>query len=132
MKIQYITTDIEFESQQDLNAIVHELGDKLVTQSNQWANDRYFVSLSGTGSEIYEEPEQTISEFCNLIEGLSKESTELWKGCTKRIADIAFESGSEPNHMTYNLSSGLINRIEKLGICVAITIYPVGTYQFEE
>jgi hypothetical protein len=132
MKIQYITTDFEFESQQDLNAIVQELDGKLVTQSNQWANDRYFVSLSGTGSEIYEEPEQTISEFCNLIEGLSKESAELWKGCVKRIADIAFESGSEPNHMTYNLSSGLINRIEKLGISVAITIYPIGTYKFEE
>lgn len=132
MKIQYITTDFEFESTENLDTIVQELGDKVVPQLNQWVKEKYCVSISGTGSEIFEEPEQTISEFCDFIEGLSVESFALWKGCTKRIADIAFESGSEPNHMTYNLPIGFIGRLEKLGIGIAITIYPIGTYQFEE
>lgn len=132
MQIQYITTDFEFESKVDLNSIVLELDDKVVTQLNEWVKDKYCVSLSGNGSEIYDGPEQTISEFCDILEGLSESSLALWHGCSKRIADIAFESGRKPNHLTYNLSSGLIGRLEKLKIGIAITIYPIGTYQFEE
>jgi hypothetical protein len=132
MKIQYITTDFEFESTEDLNPIVQEIGEELVPQLNEWVNGKYCVSFSGTGSEIYDGPEQTIIEFCNLIERLSKDSQKLWNGCIKRVADIAFESGSEPNHITYNLSESLIVRLGRLKIGIAITIYPIGHYQFEE
>ncbi len=129
MKIQYITTDFEFESTENLNPIIQEIGDELVLQLNEWVNGEYCVSFSGTGSETYNEPEQTINEFCHLIESLSNESRKLWNSCAKRIADIAFESGHEPNHATYNLSEILIERLNKLKIGVAITIYPVGHYQ---
>ena len=131
MKIHYITTDLEFESTENLNPIVQELGDAIVTQLNQWVDGKYRVSLSGTGSEINFEPEQTIGEFCGAVEKLSEGSRALWHGCTKRVADIAFESGSEPNHLTYHLPANLISRLEKLKIELAITIYPIGTYDFE-
>ena len=131
MKIQYITTDLEFESTENLNNIVQELGDAIVPQLNQRVDGKYCVSLSGSGSEIYLEPEQTINEFCDLIERLSENSQGLWQGCKKRVADIAFESGSEPNHLTYNLSADLISRLERLKIGIAITIYPIGTYTYE-
>lgn len=131
MKIQYITTDLEFESLENLDAIVQELGDKVVTQLNQWVDGTYCVSLSGTGSEINFEPEQTINELCDVIESLSESSQALWYGCIKRVADIAFESGSEPKHLTYDLPANLISRLERLEIGIAITIYPIGTYNFE-
>jgi hypothetical protein len=131
MKIQYITTDLEFESTENLDAIVQELGDSIVTQLNQWVDGKYRVSLSGTGSEINFEPEQTISEFCEAIEKLSESSQALWHRCIKRVADIAFESGSEPNHLTYHLPANLISRLERLKIGIAITIYPIGTYNYE-
>ncbi len=131
MKIQYITTDLEFESEESLNPIVQELGDSIVTQLNQWVAGKYRVSLSGTGSEINFEPEQTINEFCDAIEKLSESSRDLWNGCINRVADIAFESGSEPNHLTYQLSVKLLSRLERLKIGLAITIYPIGTYNYE-
>ena len=132
MKIQYITTDFEFESTENLHPIVKEIGDELVPQLDQWVDGIYRASFSGTGSEIYNEPEQTINEFCNLIERLSEKSKKLWNGCKKRVADIAFESGSEPNHLTYNLTDKLISRLNNLKIGIAITIYPIGTYTYEK
>ena len=103
----------------------------MVIQLNQWVNGKYRVSVSGTGSELNFMPEQTINEFCDAIEKLSENSNALWHRCIERVADIAFESGSEPNHLTYNLPADLINRLSKLKISVAITIYPIGTYTHE-
>ncbi|KAF0144933.1 MAG: hypothetical protein FD156_1504 [Nitrospirae bacterium] len=131
-KIQYITTDLEFESAENLDSIVQELGDSIVIQLNQWVDGKYRVSLSGSGSELRFSPEQTINEFCDEIEKLSASSKALWDRCINRVADIAFESGSEPNHLTYHLSANLISRLERLKIAVDITIYPIGTYNFED
>ena len=130
MKIQYITTDFELESTVSLNPIVKELDDILLPHLNQWVDGKYRVVFAGPG--IYDEPEETISKFCDDIEMLSKESKVLWDGCLYRVADIAFESGTKPNHLTYNLPASLINRIERLNIGIAITIYPVGTYTYKK
>lgn len=132
MKIEYITTDLEFESVENLGPIVKEMGDSIVTQLNQWVGEKYCVSLSGTGSELRFAPEQTLCEFCDTIEKLSESSQALWRRCTKRTADIAFDSGSEPNHLTYELPLNLISRLERLKINIAITIYPIGTHTYEE
>ena len=131
MKIHYITTDLEFESTENLDPIVQELGDAIVPQLNQWVDKTYRVSLSGTGSELNFGPEQTISEFCGLIERLSESSQSLWHGCMKRVADIGFESGSEPNHLTCHLPAYLISRLEKLKIELAITIYPIDICDYD-
>ena len=131
MKIQYVTTDFEFESTENLDSIVQELGDSIVTQLNQWVDGKYRVSVSGTGSELNFMPEQTINEFCDAIERLSESSKTLLDRCLERVADIAFESGSEPNHLTYRLPASLINRLSRLKISIAITIYPIGTYTHE-
>ena len=132
MEIRYITTDFDFESTDDLNPIVQEIGEELLCQFNQWVNEKYHVSYSGAGSEIYNEPSETITNFCDVIERLSGNSQQLWQGCTKRVADIAFESGNEPKHLTYNLPANLINRLAKLNIEVAVTIYQVGFYSYEK
>ncbi len=131
MDIKYITTDLEIESSEDLIGIVQELGDSMVIQLNQWVDGTYRVSVSGTGSELNFTPEQTINEFCDAIDKLSENSQALWHRCIARVADIAFESGNEPNHLTYHLPASLINRLSGLRVSIAITIYPIGTYSYE-
>lgn len=130
MKIQYITTDLEFESTVDLNPIVKELDDILLPHLNRWVDGKYRVVFAGPGN--YDEPEGTINEICCVIEKLSEESKDLWNDCLRRVADIAFESGTKPNHLTYNISESLICSLERLRISIAITIYPVGTYTYEK
>lgn len=123
MKIEYLTTDFECESTENLNALAHELGDALAIQLNQWVDGVYSVSLSGTSSELFDQPEKTIHQFCDLVESLSENSRKLWQGCIKRVADIGFKSGNEPGHVTYQLPADLIRRLETLKIGIAVTIY---------
>ncbi len=129
MKIRYITTDLDFESRNDLSSIIQELGEQALPNHNDWVGKKYFVSLASPSD--YNEPEDSISEFCDLIEGLSDNSKKLWQGCTKRVVDVAFESGKIPNNLTCHLSEKLINRLSSLKLSVAITIYPVGHYAHE-
>lgn len=129
MEIRYITTDLDFESQHDLSPIVRELGDQASPNHNDWVNGKYFVVLASPAE--HDEPEKTISEFCDLIEGLSEKSQKLWRGCTKRVADIAFESGETPNNVSCHLSERLIARLNNLNISITITIYPVGHYSHD-
>lgn len=129
MEIQYITTDLDFESQEDLSSIVLEMGNQALPNHNDWIKRKYFVVLASPTN--HNEPENTISEFCDLIEGLSEKSKKLWRGCTKRVADIAFESGETPNNLSCHLSERLIARLNNLKISITITIYPVGHYSHE-
>jgi hypothetical protein len=130
MKIQYITTDLEFESKEDLDLIVKEFGDEVCPHLNERIGDVYRVALGGAFS--YNHPEQTVERFCKLIDGLSDQSKILWKTCNRRVLDIAFESGTEPKSVTYQLPAELVRRVSKLGISIAVTIYPVGSYSFAE
>ncbi|MBT8365048.1 MAG: hypothetical protein KJP23_10100, partial [Deltaproteobacteria bacterium] len=105
MKIQYITTDLEFESKEDLDLIVKEFGDEVCPHLNERIEDVYRVALGGAFS--YNCPEQTVERFCKLIDGLSDQSKNLWKTCNRRVLDIAFESGTEPKYVIYQLSAEL-------------------------
>ena len=130
MKLQYITTDLEFESKEDLDIIVKDFGEEVCPHLNKRIGDIYHVALGGAFS--YDYPEQTIMRFCDLIDGLSGRSMNLWKSCHRRILDIAFESGTEPKSVTYELPVELIDRVSKLGIGIAVTIYRVGSYSVAE
>ena len=79
----------------------------------------------------HNEPEKTIAEFCDLIEGLSENAKKLWFGCEKRVADIAFESGKHPNNLSCKLSEELISRLNTLKISIVITIYTIGQYSYQ-
>ncbi len=126
MPIQYITTDLELKSNENLNQMVQELCAEDSPYLNQWVEDSYCVVVGGTGIE--KAPEDDIEKFCERIEALSFASKRLWASCTIRILDIAFESGDEPKRLTYQLPAKLINRINNLKMGIAITIYPVGAY----
>lgn len=130
MKIQYITTDLEFDSKENLDLIVNEFGDEVCPHLNEQIDDVYRVALGGAFS--YSHPEQTVERFCKLIEGLSEQSKRLWKTCIRRVLDIAFESGTEPKSVTYGLPAGLVRRVSDLGMSIAVTIYPVGSYSIME
>ena len=129
MKIQYITADLEFKSNKDLNTIVQEIGELNHPHLNQWIEDIYHVVLGGSGIDC--SPEETANNFCNLIENLSLQSKKLWGTCFDKTLDIAFESGNKPNSVTYQLPIDTIKRLTELGIGIAITIYPTGSYSNE-
>ena len=129
MNIRYITSDLELNSKENISSIVDEFGDKVLIHLNERIDNIHQVAL---GSILdHQNPEETANNFCTLIEGLSEQSRQLWKTCNRRVLDIAFESGTKPESISYQLPIKLINKISKLGISIVITIYSVGTYSSE-
>lgn len=129
MKIQYITADLEFKSNEDLNSLVQEICEVNHPHLNEWVGNIYHVVLGGAGIEST--PEATANSFCNLIENLSPNLKKLWVTSFDKILDIAFESGKVPNSITYHLPIDIIQRLSELDIGIAITIYPIGAYSYE-
>jgi hypothetical protein len=112
MKISYITTDLDFESHEDLSPIVEEIGERALPSHNAWVNKKYYVVLAHPAD--YEKPEQTVEGFCEILEGLSEASKKLWQRCSARVLDIGFDSGGTPTPYHCQLPAKLIDRVSAL------------------
>lgn len=126
MKISYVTTDLEFESEHDLSKIVEEFGDNVSVHLNEWVQDVYRLTLGvshcDTGAD------EAVAFYCSLLEKLSDPAKDSWHRCARRVLDIAFEGGTEPKCENYQLPQDLVRRVSDLGISIAITIYRAGFY----
>lgn len=109
MKISYVTTDLEFDSGSNLAPIVEELGENVIVHLNEWVDNVYRVALGIGISDS--SPVEAVAFYCSLLEKLSDPSKALWNRCTRRVLDIAFESGAEPECVTYQLSEALVRRV---------------------
>lgn len=126
MKSRYVATDLEFDSAGDLSHIVDELGERVAVHLNQWVEDVYRVALGMAGCDKC--PEEDVAHYCSLLENLSDNAMVSWGQCTRRVVDVAFESGSEPKCRTYQLPAELVRRLSHLGLSVSVTIYQAGFY----
>ncbi len=126
MKISYITTDLEFDSGENLSRLAEELEGSVIVHLNEWVGDVYRVVLGIADSDT--SAADAVSFYCDLLEKLSDAARALWNGCTRRVLDIAFEGGTAPESVTYQLPEPLVHRLSALSIGIAITIYRVGAY----
>ena len=126
MKISYVATDLEFDSTNDLSHIVEELGDNVSVRLNEWVGDVYRVAL-GVG-HYDTRADEAVALYCSLLEKLSDAAKISWHRCTRRVLDIAFESGTKSKCETYELPEELVRRVSDLGMSIAVTIYRAGFY----
>jgi hypothetical protein len=126
MKISYVATDLEFDSASDLSHIVEELGENVSVHLNQWVGDTYCVALGVASCDT--RADEAVAFYCSLLEKLSDRAKASWHRCSRRVLDIAFESGTEPKSETYQLPEDLVRRVSNLGISLAVTIYRAGFY----
>lgn len=133
-RISYIATDLEFDSSSDLSGIVEEFGDRVSVHLNEWIEKTYRVCLqvSCLDEDCAGGLEGTLSDYCSLIESLSAKSKVAWNSCSRRVLDIAFESGTEPKSRTFEIPPELFRRISGLGITLSVTLYQVGTYSHQD
>jgi hypothetical protein len=126
MKIAYVTADLEFDSAAELSALVAELRDDVIVHLDERIDGVYRVALGLAQTDT--SPEEAATFYCALVEKLSGPARTLWNGCSRRVLDIAFASGTEPECETYRLSEALLRRLAALGMSVAVTIYRAGAY----
>jgi hypothetical protein len=125
VEIQYITVDLELDSPASLDHVVAELDPSVSIHLHSREDGLHRVAL---GILAGGSPEATVSHVCDLLEGLSPPARRAWEQCTRRVVDLAFESGTSPQCVTYALPAALVRRVADLGMAVAVTMYRVGFY----
>jgi hypothetical protein len=125
VEILYVTADMELDSPASLDRIVSALGSAISIHRYDRVDGLHHLTcgVEGEGS-----PERTVSHVCGLLEGLSPAARRAWDQCTRRVVDLAFESGTEPTCVTYTLPADLVRRAADLGLAIAVTLYRVGFY----
>ena len=124
MRTQYITTDLELESPNDLTPIAQEFGDDVLVHFCGAVGDRHAASfgLLREGSVATD-----INFYCDLIENLSDSSRKLWDSCTRIDFNIGYEAGDDPKSWRSPIPTEVLARITENHGDIVITIYPHGT-----
>ncbi len=125
MSIGYIATDLDLESSEHLSLVVEELGESVIVLHHGSAGRRKYRA-SFEVADISGDVDATVSLFCSLVESFSEEARAVWNRCSRRVFDIAFESGEQPLSFHRELRADTLQRVAKLGASLVITIYPVG------
>jgi len=126
--VHFANVDLELESSQDLQPLIDELGSEIRIHYHDRLEDNSdfaSVSLTNIESGTYGEPDKTISAFCDLIEGLSSNSRNIWDQSSKREFDIGFESGNTAKTLELRLEKETLRRVVDAGATIEVTIYPI-------
>ena len=122
MNAQYLNTDLEIESKDDLARIVEEFGEDVLVLYHGETRGYQNASFEIAGGSA--DADSTINSFCELVEQLPQDVREIWDGCCSRIFDIGYESGKSPQSFRSEIRAATMQRIAKIGAGVVVTIYP--------
>lgn len=124
--IEFLNIDMDLESKDDLIPLIEELGEKVVVMNyEKGCVNKVSLELSG----VFGSPDCVVLEYAKIVESLSAKAKSLWEGCSKREIDVGFECEGEANGapvgFTERLSLDSIEKLLRLRITMAITIYSV-------
>lgn len=125
MNAQYLNTDLEIESGDDLSKIVDEFGDDVLVLHHGEIRGYQHAAFEIAGSTNSTCADDIIDSFCALVEALSDEARATWDGCCSKAFDIGYESGTSAPNFHTEIRAGTVERVAKIGASIVITIYPV-------
>ena len=122
MEIQYLNTDLEIESKDDLSKIVEAFGEDVLVHHHGEIRGYQHAAFSIAGGST--DANATINYFCDLVESLPEEARQVWDRCCSRVFDVGYECGTSPQNFRSEIRGSTIARVGNIGASVAITIYP--------
>ena len=124
MDIRYLNTDLEIDSKKDISRIVEEFGDDVIVLYHGEMRGHQHASLEIV-RPMSAGADETINQFCVLVENLPEEVREIWEGCFSRVFDVGYDSGSSPQNFRSEIRAATIQRVAAIGASIVITIYPL-------
>jgi hypothetical protein len=125
---EFHNVDLELESNESLDRIAQEFGDRVHVLHNGPLRDiPYLLALEVYAGDDHD-PESIIEAFCDLIENLSAKAKTSWRKCSARRFDIGIGSGTgaaKPSvGLCLSLTPATLKRVSALSAEVVITVYP--------
>ena len=125
---EFLNVDLELESNESLDLIAQEFGDRVHVLHNGPLNDiPYLLALEVYAGDDHD-PESIIEAFCDLIEALPAKGKAAWRKGTARRFDIGIESATGVakrfSALCLSISPKILKRVSDLSAEVVITVYP--------
>ena len=122
MKIHFLNVDLEIKSYHDLRPIVNSFGDDVFNLYCGQVDEEYIATFEV--SNIGNDADSIISDFCTLVKALDKQAKELWDTAFMKVFDVGYESGLEPISYSSEIRAETIDQVAALGASLRVTIYP--------
>jgi hypothetical protein len=130
----YRTTDLDLFSAEDLTPLAAALEAQglrvghraLWIDETEWfriAEPQWFWSFQAGGEGPYEDPEPAVAALLTAVEALDPPTRAAWEGCSQRVFNLAYDCGTRPLSVRYDLSAGTLARLAAAGGLLRITLY---------
>jgi hypothetical protein len=121
----FLNLDLEMESSTDLSQLAEELGRRAILLYHGPILNGYRLSLEpAIDGTVNADAAMCTEHFLGMLESLTANCAEEFRGCRSRVFDYGFDGGLEANRIHAELTSSQLARIAALGVDVRITIYP--------
>jgi len=121
VKIQFLNVDLDLESTGDLSPIVEEFGDDVVLMHQETENGVSTASFELAGKQGC--ADSLFAEYFRLVDSLSDAGRRAWDTCGKRVFDLGFDSGTEPNAIHEVLTQETMQELARVGGSIVVTVY---------
>jgi len=125
MDIQYLNTDLEIKSKEDLMPIITALGKNVFVLHHGLMEGMHDAAFELSSDPVSHDPIQVISRYCDLVENLPIVARQIWDNCAVRVIDIGIESGLSPRYYRFEVHDVIMKRVAALRASLAVTIYAV-------
>jgi hypothetical protein len=123
MDIQYLNTDLEIRSKEDLTPIITAFGKNVFVLHHGPMEGMHHAAFELSSDSASHDPIQATSRYCDLVENLPTVVRQIWDNCAVRVIDIGIESGLSPRYYRFEVPESTMERVAALGANLAVTIY---------
>ncbi len=126
MAAHFLNADLDIFSVEDLQPLIDEIGERaFLLHAGPFTDDLPFVArYEIDGGFDTATAEILIVAFCDLIEGLSPGSRELWNTCRERVIDLGYRVSHSRDRTADRITDETLGRMVDLHIHLAWTFYP--------
>lgn len=128
-KIDYLNTDLDLSSSQNLKPLVAELAEHGldILAVKQGGDGLWYATIEARDCASADGPEWHISLMLDAMAKLSEDSRALWLSCSKIEFNIGYDCGTEPWAFNQSLSASVLSRIVSSKASIRVTLYPLVT-----
>jgi hypothetical protein len=123
--IEYLNTDLDLASADDLTALVAALEAAGIPPLHvtRGENTGSWYAMLET-AEQHLEPESNIAAMLAVIEALPPPLRSVWASCSQREFNVGYDCGLEPWAFNQGLSARLLGRMAAVEASLRWTLYP--------
>ena len=122
MKPCFLNVDLEITSATKLDAVIREMGERVVVLYAGPAAEQTKHLLVLESSWQHRGPDTTIQALCLVIETLSPAARRIWNAAQKEF-DVGYELPASERSSRFTLRHDTLERVAGLGATLAVTCY---------